>query len=91
MTTDEAISVIRDAKSTFEKCVEAAGVLTQSESTPLNYLVECLKRRGLPAEIAAMRLYKITNRPGPKTPYEFIADHDDWAAYVKQHSESKSR
>jgi len=89
MTNEIAIAVIRNPDSTFEKCVDAAGVLAESEATPLDYLVECLKRRGLPAEIAAMKLYQRTKRLKPKSSHEFISNHDDWLNYVRQHTEQK--
>jgi hypothetical protein len=83
MSTEEAIKTIRDLDSTFDECVKAAGVLADSPTTPIRMLVECLKRRGLPAEIAAMKLYVRTNRPKPKSPSEFIANYEDWLNYLE--------
>jgi hypothetical protein len=84
MTIAEAIEIVRNPKASFQKCVEATGVLADSEDTPLEYLVECLSRGGLPSEIAAMKLYKRTNRPGPDSPAKFIADRENWSAYLQQ-------
>jgi hypothetical protein len=84
VTTNEAIETIREPNSTFGKYVEAAGILAETESTPLDFLVECLFRKGLPAEIAAMKLYIRTNRSRPKTPGDFISDPENWKNYLKE-------
>lgn len=84
MSIEEAIKIIQDSDSSFVKCVEAADVLVKSDATPLVYLLECLKRTGLPAEIAAMKLYKRTKRPGPATSYEFVASYENWSNYLKE-------
>lgn len=84
MTNEQALEIIRDTNSDFNKCVEASGVLAESDSTPLEHLLECLKRRGLCAEIAAMKLYKRTKRPSPTSPNEFILDWENWSNYLSR-------
>ena len=58
--------------------------VADSPETPLESFIECLNRKGLPAEIAAMKLYKRTKRPGPQSILDFITDPADWEKYLKQ-------
>ena len=91
MSIDEAIQVIRNPESAFNDCVEAAGLLADTPETPLMYLVECLKRGGLPAELAAMKLYLRTGRPRWDASVEgVILNHDDWLNYINRQQESSS-
>jgi len=85
MTIEEAIAIIREPNSSFEECVKAADCFIISKETPLAYLVECLKRKGLCAEIAATNLYARTKRPRvDKTIRGVSLDPTDWTMYLKQ-------
>jgi len=85
MSIEEAIETIRNPNSTFVEQVNAADTLAQSPDTPLEYLLECLRRKGLPAETAAMRLYIKTKRPQiPPDITGFVSDYDDWRSYLRQ-------
>ena len=77
---EEAIRVVRDPKSTLFECVEAVDFLVQANETQPEHLLECLNRRGLCAETAAIRLHALTHRPHANG---FILDHDDWANYLR--------
>ena len=63
MTLEEAKQAIRDDTASFKAWVTAAGVLTASDEANLADLLACLRRRGLPAEMAATTLYVQTARP----------------------------
>jgi hypothetical protein len=84
MKYDEAIAIITNPKSTLIESLEAVNSLTETDETPLFYLVECLKRKGHCAELAAMKLYKRTNRPRGGTAEDVILDYDDWLNYLRQ-------
>ena len=85
MTIEEAIAIIRNPQSSFEDCIKAADCFVVSKETPLIYLVECLKRKGLCAEIAATNLYARTKRPRPdKTIHGICFDPEGWTNYLKQ-------
>ena len=85
MSIETAITVLRDANANWTKKVEAAGELTSSGETPLEYLVDCLKIRGLPAEMAATKLYVRTKRPREDNSItSVVLDFDDWSDYLKR-------
>lgn len=85
MSVEEAIKTIRDPNATFVECVKAAEVLAQSSNAPLEYLLECLKRKGLCAETAAIRLYTRTKRPRSSETIEgVVLDYDNWFAYLRE-------
>lgn len=87
MNLDEAKKIIRDDSKQFSDWVLAAAVLTSSTQSSLDDLVACLKRTGLPCEMAATTLYVRTKRPRQdETIASIILDHDNWAAYIKNHS-----
>jgi hypothetical protein len=87
MTLSEAKQVIRNDSSEFSEWVFAAGVLTSSQESSLDDLLACLKRRGLPSEMAATALYVRTKRPRRDDSISSIVlDHDDWAEYIRQHT-----
>jgi hypothetical protein len=85
MTLDEARQIIRDDSGDFSKWVFASGVLSSSEESSLDDLLACLRRRGLPSEMAATTLYVRTKRPRRDDSIaSIILDYDDWRAYIKQ-------
>ncbi len=84
MTLEEAKQAIRNDTAPFSSWVMAAGILTSSTESSLDDLVACLKRRGLPAEMAATALYVRTNRPRLNDSIEtIILNQQDWADFVK--------
>jgi len=85
MNAEEAIAIIRNPESPFEECIKAADCFIISKETPLGYLVECLKRKGLCAEIAATNLYARTKRPRvDKTIRGVSLDPTDWTNYLRE-------
>ena len=56
MTTEEAKTIIRNDAASFHDWAVAAGTLSESSESSLDDLVACLKRKGLPAELAATAL-----------------------------------
>jgi hypothetical protein len=88
MTLEEAKSVIENDSATFKDWVHATGVLAASQDSTLDDLIACLKRRGLPAEMAATSLYARTKRPRSDSIESVVLDAADWTAYVKQMRDS---
>jgi len=87
MTLQEAKQTIRNDAGGFSEWVYAAGVLTSSQESSLNDLLACLKRRGLPSEMAATTLYVRTKRPRQDDSISsIILDHDDWSKWLANHS-----
>jgi len=87
MTLQQARQAIRDDHGGFSEWVFAAGVLTSCQDSSLDDLVACLKRTGLPSEMAATTLYLRTKRRRQDdTVASIILDHDDWAAYIHAHN-----
>jgi hypothetical protein len=85
MTLNDAKHIIRNDSAGFTKWVLAAGVLTSAQESTLDDLLACLKRSGLPAEMAATTLYVRTRRPRQdNTIASIILDYDDWALYLKR-------
>ncbi len=85
MTLTEAKEIIRNDLSTFSAWVHAAGVLTSSQEATLDDLLACLKRRGLPAEMAATTLYVRTKRlRKDESIQSIVLDYDDWVAYLRE-------
>jgi hypothetical protein len=86
MTLEEAKQAIRNDSSSFSDWVFAAGVLTSSQESSLEDLLACLRRTGLPSEMAATTLYVRTKRPRQDDSiHSIVLDHDDWAAYIRQY------
>lgn len=82
---EDAKSVIANDAATFPEWVTAAGVLSSNRNSRLEDLLACLKRRGLPAEIAGTALYVRTKRPqNPPDITGFVSDHEDWQNYLRQ-------
>lgn len=85
MTLEEAKQTIENDSASFSNWVMAAGILTSSSESSLEDLVACLKRKGLPAEMAATALYVRTKRPRLDDSIQSIVlDQQDWADYVKR-------
>jgi len=84
MSIDEARRAIADDNAGFEKWVLAAGVIASADASSLEDLVRCLRRRGLPSEIAATALYVRTGRPRTGDSIQcLVLDEKDWSAYVQ--------
>ena len=87
MTLQEAKQAIRNDAGGFSEWVYAAGVITSSPESSFDDLLACLKRRGLPSEMAATTLYVRTKRPRQDDSiHSIVLDHDDWAEWLKSHS-----
>jgi hypothetical protein len=87
MTLQEAKQTIRNDTVGFSEWVLAAGVLTSSPESSLDDLLACLKRRGLPSEMAATTLYVRTKRPRQDDSINsIILDHNDWSKWLASHS-----
>jgi hypothetical protein len=85
MTIKEAKQVIRNDTASFSAWVTAAGVLTSSHESSLDDFLSCLKRKGLPAEMAATALYVRTGRPRSGDSIEsLVVDHADWSDYLRK-------
>ena|SRR5437016_3909211 len=82
MTLEEARSVVDDPAAAFSDHVLAANVIAQSRKSELSDLIRCLRRRGLPAETAALALYQRTGRPYSGNIKDFSADPDEWTRYL---------
>lgn len=82
---EEAKRIIRDSGLKWNRCVEAAAIITSSNESSYDDLRACLRIRGLPAEYAAFALYVCTHRPKKDDRIEsFILDHDDWRQYLSE-------
>jgi len=91
MTLEQAKQTIRNDSSAFSEWVFAAGLLTSSQESSLDDLLACLRRRGLPSEMAATTLYVRTKRPrSDDTIASIVLDYDDWATYLKRYSRGES-
>lgn len=85
MTLEDARKIIRDDAAQWSAWAEAAGVLAQSHESSFEDLLECLKRRGLPAETAVCALYVRTKRPRKdKSIASVVLDYNDWSDYLKR-------
>jgi hypothetical protein len=88
MTFQEARQTIRNDSCSFSEWVYAAGVLTSSQESSLDDLLACLKRRGLPSEMAATALYVRTKRPRQNdSVHSIVLEHDDWHEWLTKHKE----
>ena len=85
MTIEEARRIIQNDVASFSEWVTAAGVLTSSNESSTDDLLCCLRRRGLPAEMAAVTLYARTARPRAGDSIEsFVVDAKDWLDYLQK-------
>jgi hypothetical protein len=85
MTIEEARSTISNDGATFQDWVLAAAVLSSAKESSLEDIIGCLKRRGLPAEMAATALYARTRRPQATDSIEsLIMEPEDWRNYVRR-------
>lgn len=84
MTLQEAKHIILDDSSTFKDWVCATGVISSCTESTLEDLIACLKRRGLPAEMAATALYSRTKRPQADSIENISVNSADWINYVSE-------
>jgi hypothetical protein len=68
MSIQEARQLIADPDASMMARIEASSVLSLSDDATIMDLVDCLRCRGVIAELAAVGLYRRTGRPKPKTP-----------------------
>ena len=75
MTPDEARAFLRNDDAPFREWCIAAQVLCESADTSFEDWLLCLKRRGLPAETGACKLYQVSHRPRKdSTVWSFVLD-----------------
>jgi hypothetical protein len=85
MNLDEAKLVIRSTNAEWVRLVEAAGIITDSRKSSFEDLLECVKRKGLCAELAVCALYVRTARPRRDDSVQSVVlDANDWEHYLKQ-------
>jgi hypothetical protein len=83
MNVETAQRTVRQENASFADYVTAAAVLCSSEDASYDDLLFCLTRRGIPAEMAAIALYRRTKRKrSSDDPSSIITDRDDWADYL---------
>src|SRR5258708_6359962 len=85
MTTAQARFAIRNVHSSFSAVVEAAAVLARSADTTAEDLLACLDHGGLPAEFAAIELYRRTNRPMPESLSAINLRREEWERVLALH------
>ena len=85
MNLEEARKIIRDPNAPFTRHFLAAAAIINSKEIQFSDLIECLKRPGLPAEIASTTLYVLTGRTREDdTPSSLVLDPDNWENYLKE-------
>ncbi len=85
MTLEEARTLLKTDDTPFNKWCEAAVILCNLPNSTFEDCLLCLTRRGLPAELAACKLYVRTKRPRQDDTIEsFIVDANDWRDYLKK-------
>jgi len=85
MTANEARALLKDDNAPFVRWCEAAGWLCSSPESSFDDWLLCLRRRGLPAETGACKLYVVTKRPRANDSIEsMIFDHNDWQGYLRR-------
>ncbi len=85
MTLEQSQKVIRDPTADWVRWVEASNIISTSPSATFEDLIECLKRKGLPADAAVCALYVRTKRPKKDNTLEaVIHDPDDWTDYLRK-------
>jgi hypothetical protein len=75
--------VISDAAS-FDDQTEAAALISSSADSSFEDLLTCLRFPGLPAEFAAMVLYRRTKRPRGAGAMGLVLEADDWRVYLSK-------
>jgi hypothetical protein len=84
MSLLEARETLHNAESAYTRLYEAALAIVAAKESTIDNLLDCLRRGGIAAEIAAMKLHKLTNRPVENGwPALLVNDAEDWEAYLK--------
>ena len=84
MSAEEARAILRNDQAPFVDWCEAAFRLCSLPGASFEDWLLCLRRRGLPAETGACKLYVVTKRPRANDGVEsMIFDHDDWRDYLR--------
>ena len=85
MDDSEARSKLGDPATSFQDKFRAAIAIVKSEKVLVQDLLRCLDIRGLPAELAAMKLHKLTGRPRDSEPVGVHLTRDSWEEYLRIH------
>ena len=80
MTFEEARKVIMYDNSEFSECCTASITLCNSEKSSYEDWLLCLTRSGIPAEVAACKLYAETERPWDTSLIDL--DIESWRNYL---------
>ena len=91
MDLSNARTIIENSTSDFDRQIEAVAVIAASPITSLHELAACLCIDGLPAELAALELYRRTGRPRDKVARSVTVDFENWRDYLKQADEASMR
>jgi len=87
MTFEEAKRIIANDRAAFQDWVLATAVISSSSDAKPEDLIECLKRKGLPAEMASTALYSRTKRQPPDSIEGLVMDAENWVDYLKKKTE----
>jgi len=83
MTLPDARRIMASGAESYADEVLAASAISSSADSTLDDLLSCLRRGGLPAELAALELYVRTGRSRVGTgPASLITDVQDWTTYL---------
>ena len=81
MNIQEARQLIDDRDAPMMARIEASSVLSLSDDATFDDLVNCLRCRGVIAELAAVGLYRRTGRSKPRRLIDF-ANADQWEQFL---------
>jgi hypothetical protein len=81
MGIQEARQLIGDPNASMMTRIQASHVLSLSDDSTLADLVNCLRCRGVIAELAAVGLYRRTARPKSKRWRDWV-NPDQWEQYL---------
>lgn len=85
MNKAEAREIVKHKKGELVDRVMAASELIYASDCSFQDLLLCVEHGGLPAEWAAIQLYRSTQRPRRDDSLDsFIMDASDWESYLKQ-------
>lgn len=82
MTTEKARATLHSADARLPDVVEAAAFMACAPKATVDDLLACLDYGGLPAEFAAMELYRRTSRPVPRNPKAVQLKRMDWEKFL---------
>lgn len=81
---ENAKKIICDDDEKFINWVEAAGVICGSSESTFDDLLLCLKRQGVPSEVASIELHNRSGRPRNESGPKLITSIADWKEYFSR-------